>query len=134
MHLLQTVSPRLTSTMTELRDSKIINTFKKIIGYDLSKQQQQQLTLRMKNRGFGLTSSSDTSTSAFLGTWINTLRNRDKRLVSLCDKLTDTFVDGSLSLAPDLNEALEDHTSCTTNEPLVPSLQDLSNCSNKLQS
>ena len=41
-------------------------------------------------------------------------------------KLTDTFVDGSLSLASDLNEALEVyHTSCTTTEPLVPSLQDL---------
>ena len=138
MHLLRTVSPRLISTMARLHDSEIINTFEKIIGYDLSKQQQQQLTLRIKNGGFGLTASSDTSTSAFLEAWANTLNNlgnRDKRLVSLCNNLTDTFVDRPLSLAGDLNEALEDHhTSCTTTEPLVPSLQDLSNCSKKLQS
>ena len=133
-----TVPPQLVSSMANQHDREIISTFENIIGRNLSNRQCQQLTLSIKNGGFGLTAATETANSAFLGAWANTLANlpdREQRLDNICSALMEDFDIGHMSITLDLQEALHElHRSSNSAETILPSLKQLTERPKNLQS
>ena len=65
--------------MARHHDKEIIDSFESIIGRRLTDRQRQQSTLPIKHGGFGLSRTTETTSSAYLGAWANTLRNLPER-------------------------------------------------------
>ena len=88
--LLCFIPPSLVSPTAKEYDLKVISTFEEIISCKLSVQQKSQLSLGIKQGGWGLTQSSSIACCAFLGAWASRLHHlpeRDERVFLICDSL-----------------------------------------------
>ena len=96
---------------------------------NLSTRQHQQLTLAIKHGGFGLSGATETTSSAFLGAWANTLTNlpdREQRLSDICNALIEDFDSDDMTITRDLRDALVDlHNTGTSMIQVLPSLNQL---------